>query len=329
MQGGDPAVLPIGTHVSAKYKGAYCEAKVKSIDKQVKLRVTLKGPNGNNGASLTIRDKDIISIMGDGPLMVSAIAKIKLPDSGGESEATVKQIMDQSRYTVIFNDGDIATLKRNALCMKSGKHFNASESLDNLPLTHPEHFSSPASMGGGGSRGSSNKKRRRNKSGLDDEDDDASDDSSSSSNEGAEDDLVNDPYTSNIGRVVWAENTDKKTKPKDMWFLALIVAPSASDTAKIRTKKEFLIRSFKDGRYYTVSKKDTQRFRHNESPVKKNQDNPALKEGEFTILYYFGHSCDDFMWWLHSALVRILELRVPIVIDCAKITGADSNQSKN
>ena len=65
----------------------------------------------------------------------------------------MKQIQDQSRYTVIFNDGDIATLKRNALCMKSGKHFNASESLDNLPLTHPEHFSSPAnqrdSRGGG------------------------------------------------------------------------------------------------------------------------------------------------------------------------------------
>ena len=161
--------------------------------------------------------------------------------------------------------------------MKSGKHFNASESLDNLPLTHPEHFSSPASVGGSGSRGSS--KKRRHKSGQDD-DDDTEDDSSSSSNEGAEDDLVNDPYTSNIGRVVWAENTDKKTKAKDSWFLALIVAPSASDTAKIRTKKEFLIRSFKDGRYYTVSKKDTQRFRHNESPVKKNQDNPALKEGE-------------------------------------------------
>ena len=27
--------------------------------------------------------------------------------------------------------------------MKSGKHFNASESLDNLPLTHPEHFGTP------------------------------------------------------------------------------------------------------------------------------------------------------------------------------------------
>ena len=27
--------------------------------------------------------------------------------------------------------------------MKSGRHFNASESLDNLPLTHPEHFGTP------------------------------------------------------------------------------------------------------------------------------------------------------------------------------------------
>ena len=97
---------------------------------------------------------------------------------------------------------------------------------------------------------------------------------------GGEHDLVNDPYSSNVGRVVWAENTDKKTKAKHSWFLALIVAPTASETTKIRTKKEFLIRSFKDGRYYTVSKKDTHRFRHNESPSKKN-DNPALKEGKF------------------------------------------------
>ena len=94
--------------------------------------------------------------------------------------------------------------------------------------------------------------------------------------------MVNDPYSSNIGRVVWAENTDKKTKAKDSWFLALIVAPSAVDSSKIRTKKEFLIRSFKDGRFYTVSKKDTQRFRHNESPMKKN-DNPALKEGKYCV----------------------------------------------
>ena len=123
--------------------------------------------------------------------------------------------------------------------------------------------------------------RRRHKSGANDDEDEDEEDSTSDDEGGHDDDLVNDPYTSNIGRVVWAENTDKKTKAKDSWFLSLIVAPSASETAKIRTKKEFLIRSFKDGRYYTVSKKDTQKFRHNESPMKKN-DNPSLKEGIYS-----------------------------------------------
>jgi Ras-related protein Rab-1A len=55
------------------------------------------------------------------------------------------------------------------------------------------------------------------------------------------------------------------------------VAPSASDNAKIRTKKEFLIRSFKDGRYYTVSKKDTRKFKISESPIKKTE-NPTLRD---------------------------------------------------
>ena len=135
--------------MSAKYKGAYCEAKVKSVDKQIKVRVSLKGAHGTTGPSLNIRDKDIVSINGDGNLVNNAVIKLKHPDTNETVEATVKQIQDQSKYTVIFNDGDIATLKRNALCMKSGKHFNASESLDNLPLTHPEHFSTPASVNQG------------------------------------------------------------------------------------------------------------------------------------------------------------------------------------
>ena len=59
--------------------------------------------------------------------------------------------------------------------MKSGKHFNASESLDNLPLTHPERFSSPAT---GGAK--SGKKRHRSGAGAneDEEEDDEEDDSS-------------------------------------------------------------------------------------------------------------------------------------------------------
>ena len=95
-----------------------------------------------------------------------------------------------------------------------------------------------------------------------------------SSSDGEE---ISSSYLTNIGRVVWAENTDKKSKGKETWFPALIVAPSASDTVKIDTKEEFLIRSFKDGRYYTVSKKDTNRF-HKESA--KRSDKEHLKEGK-------------------------------------------------
>ena len=51
----------------------------------------------------------------------------------------------------MFDDGDITTLKRTSLCLKSGRHFAESESLDQLPLTHPEHFGSPV-VGGAGRR---------------------------------------------------------------------------------------------------------------------------------------------------------------------------------
>ena len=79
-----------------------------------------------------------------GNLAVNSSVEAKHPDQGGSlQEAIVTKIFDKSQYTVVFDDGDIATLRRNALRMKSGKHFNASESLDNLPLTHPEHFGTP------------------------------------------------------------------------------------------------------------------------------------------------------------------------------------------
>lgn len=46
-------------------------------------------------------------------------------------------------YFSVFDDGDILCLKRTALCLKSGKHFAASATLDQLPLTHPEHINTP------------------------------------------------------------------------------------------------------------------------------------------------------------------------------------------
>ena len=36
----EPTCLPVGTEVSAKYRGAFCEAKVKKVVKSVKVRVS-------------------------------------------------------------------------------------------------------------------------------------------------------------------------------------------------------------------------------------------------------------------------------------------------
>ena len=42
LQSDELASLPVGTEVSAKYKGAFCEAKVKKVNRQVKCRVAFK-----------------------------------------------------------------------------------------------------------------------------------------------------------------------------------------------------------------------------------------------------------------------------------------------
>jgi len=43
----DPALLylSVGTEVSAKFKGAFCEAKIKRVDKSVKCKITYKQSN--------------------------------------------------------------------------------------------------------------------------------------------------------------------------------------------------------------------------------------------------------------------------------------------
>ena len=40
MQGDDPPFLSVGTEVSAKYKGAFCEAKVRKVVKSIKCKVS-------------------------------------------------------------------------------------------------------------------------------------------------------------------------------------------------------------------------------------------------------------------------------------------------
>ena len=135
QQGDDPPVLLVGTEVSAKYKGAFCEAKIRKVVRSVKCRVVYKSGSGPN----IVSDEQIV----EGDLRVGESVQIKLPDKKDPLPATLTKIQDGSHYTVVFDDGDITTLRRSALCLKSGRHFNARETLDQLPLTHPEHFGNP------------------------------------------------------------------------------------------------------------------------------------------------------------------------------------------
>ncbi|XP_058808963.1 AT-rich interactive domain-containing protein 4B isoform X2 [Phymastichus coffea] len=227
MLGDDPPYLSVGTEVSAKYKGAFCEAKIRKVVRSVKCRVTYKQGLGTS----TVTDDQI-----KGTLRVGASVEAKHNDRKEYVDATITKIQDCSQYTVVFDDGDITTLRRTALCLKSGRHFAESETLDQLPLTHPEHFGNPVIGGRRGRRS----RQTHNDSG-----------STSGGKEGPE----TEPE---IGRVVCVELGDKKKK--DNWFPGLVVAPTAQDTVRIRVRDEYLVRSFKDARYYTVPKKEATEF---------------------------------------------------------------------
>ncbi|KAL0270093.1 UNVERIFIED_CONTAM: hypothetical protein PYX00_007613 [Menopon gallinae] len=253
MKANEPPYLSVGTEVSAKYKGAFCEAKVRKVDKTVKCKVSFKLGSG----TYTLLDSSI-----KGTLRVGAQVEAKHPDRKEFVEATITKIQDCSQYTVVFDDGDITTLRRSALCLKSGRHFAESETLDQLPLTHPEHFGNPVV---GGRRG-----RRRL---LDD---------SSGDEDTTRKGKLKEEKEADIGKVVCVELGDKK-KVKDNWFPGLVVSPNAQDTVQIRVKDEYLVRSFSDGRYYTVPKKEATEFTR-EIGVKV--DNNTLKTAVEKALHF-------------------------------------------
>ncbi|KAG4067106.1 hypothetical protein HA402_000097 [Bradysia odoriphaga] len=248
----DPPYLSVGTEVSAKYKGAFCEAKVRKVVRNIKCKVAYK-----QGGSGTVSDEQIKSdLLRVGGTVEVEVPQVKHPDRKDLVEATITKIQDCSQYTVVFDDGDITTLRRSALCLKSGRHFNESETLDQLPLTHPEHFGNPVI---GGRRG------RRSRHMPDDSSDD-------------EEETVTTKQRiiekeEHIGKVVCVENTEtKKKSSKENWFPALVVAPT--DTVRIRVKDEYLVRSFKDGRYYTVPKKEATDFTKDKA---SKQDSDAIQ----------------------------------------------------
>ncbi|XP_008196325.2 AT-rich interactive domain-containing protein 4B isoform X1 [Tribolium castaneum] len=259
MQVDDPPYLSVGTAVSAKYKGAFCEAKVSKVVRIVKCKVTYKMGLG----TATVSDEQI-----KGPLRVGHTVQAKHAERKEFVEATIGKIQDCSQYTVVFDDGDITTLRRSALCLKSGRHFNESETLDQLPLTHPEHFGNPVV---GGRRGRRHRQLKE-------------DSSEGEAEEENEPDL--EGYSNDIGRVVSVEATDKK-RGKDNWFPGLVVIPSAQPTVRINVKDEYLVRSFKDGRYYTVPKKEVSEFNRE---MGEKVESSVLAEAVGKALKYLDHN---------------------------------------
>ncbi|ERE78426.1 AT-rich interactive domain-containing protein 4B [Cricetulus griseus] len=113
----EPPYLTVGTDVSAKYRGAFCEAKIKTAKRLVKVKVTFR----HDSSTVEVQDDHI-----KGPLKVGAIVEVKNLD-GAYQEAVINKLTDASWYTVVFDDGDEKTLRRSSLCLKGERHFAESE----------------------------------------------------------------------------------------------------------------------------------------------------------------------------------------------------------
>nr|XP_046257066.1 AT-rich interactive domain-containing protein 4B isoform X2 [Scatophagus argus] len=245
----EPPYLTVGTDVSAKYRGAFCEAKIKTAKRLVKAKVTFKP----DLSTAEVHDENI-----KGPLKVGAVVEVKNQD-GVYQEATINKLTDASIYTVVFDDGDEKTLRRSSLCLKGARHFAESETLDRLPLTNPEHFGTPV-IGKKGNRG-----RRSNP--IQEEEL-----SSSSSEEEESDQRQNEDL---FGKVVCVEGVATGDKKKTTWYPALVISPDCHEDVTMK-KDNIFVRSFKDGKFYTVLRKDVREMNSDCPPKADAGLKPAL-----------------------------------------------------
>ncbi|XP_042309519.1 AT-rich interactive domain-containing protein 4A isoform X2 [Sceloporus undulatus] len=227
----EPAYLTVGTDVSAKYRGAFCEAKIKTVKRLVKVKVILKQDNSTQ----LVQDDQV-----KGPLRAGAVVETKMPD-GSFQEAVISKLTDASWYTVVFDDGDERTLRRTSLCLKGERHFAESETLDQLPLTNPEHFGTPV-IGKKSNRG-----RRSSLPVNEDEKEEESSEEEEDDKKRLNDDL--------LGKIVNVTSSSEEGE----CYPALILSPSCSDDISVK-KDQCLVRSFADSKFYSVSRKDIEKL---------------------------------------------------------------------
>ncbi|NXC37935.1 ARI4A protein, partial [Penelope pileata] len=245
----EPAYLTVGTDVSAKYRGAFCEAKIKTVKRLVKVKVVLKGDNSTQ----LVQDDQV-----KGPLRVGAMVETKMPD-GSFQEAVISKLTDASWYTVVFDDGDERTLRRTSLCLKGERHFAESETLDQLPLTNPEHFGTPV-IG--------KKSNRGRRSSLPVTEDEKEEESSEEEDEDKR--RLNDEL---LGKVVSVTCNSEKAD----WYPALVVSPSCNDDVTVK-KDQCLVRSFADSKFYSVARKDIKELDALNLPKSESSPRKGLQE---------------------------------------------------
>ncbi|XP_064490019.1 AT-rich interactive domain-containing protein 4A-like isoform X2 [Ornithodoros turicata] len=256
----EPLYLTVGTDVSAKYRGAFCEAKIKKVQRMVKCRVTFKN---NQGTHLVPDDH----IRGD--LKIGAHVEAKHPDKSQFLEAVIGKLLDYSQYTVVFDDGDETTLRRTSLCLKSGRHFAESETLDQLPLTNPEHFGTPV-------MGSKAKRKRRSAAAASLPLEEDSSEEESAPPQRGRGGSSSWPLAT-VGRVVCLEGDRRK---KDSWLPALVVSPGQEGI--LTNRDECLVRSFRDGKYYQVPKRHLRQYSRDSVPqrVENSTQKVALERAQ-------------------------------------------------
>uniref|UniRef100_UPI00358E3D6D AT-rich interactive domain-containing protein 4B-like isoform X2 n=1 Tax=Myxine glutinosa TaxID=7769 RepID=UPI00358E3D6D len=251
---GEPAYLTVGTAVSAKYRGAFCEATVQHVVQALKVKVVFK----DDLSSDVISDEFI-----EGSLVSGATVQVKAAH-GGFREATVGRIIDISHYTVEFDDGDEALLKRSALRLKGERHFEKTKTLNPMSMSDFDFFTSHST---------SKKVNTRPRSSAIMSFDMACCEHESTSMKDLEDNAQ-----SMMGKLVCVEAGQEKRKGPS-WFPALVISPDCIDSPAAVRKEQLLVRSFQDGKFHCVSRKDVRIINRHSAPKTDPFIRQALEAG--------------------------------------------------
>ncbi|KAI6172764.1 ARID/BRIGHT DNA binding domain protein [Aphelenchoides besseyi] len=124
-----PAFLAPGTDVSAKFKGAFCEAKIQGFESEsLEIRADTK---------LSSVPIDHIYYREDVQGKLELGKTVMVSYENQFYEGIITHIRDLSKYKIIFNDGDEKVLRRNQMVLKGEKHYDTQSNLDNMPLLNP------------------------------------------------------------------------------------------------------------------------------------------------------------------------------------------------